>query len=221
MKRVVRTFWTALPVLLFSGMASASTLIVNCSTASGPTELNTTISCAQFNLAGQSVSDISIAVSGGISGSITLTNNGVVTQTGSGTTTSAFSFGSLTGFTYVNPVFSPFFTTGPLTLGPRATTTVGGLSAPGNGTLGDNTTVFAPYLGAGNFTIPVTTSTGLGISGGGGNFGGSQSTNADATAVVTFTYAPTVAAPEPATISLFGLGLLGFGFLVRRFNVHR
>jgi len=220
MKRVVRACLAALPAVVFSGLASASTLIESCS-VSGPTELSTTFACAQFSLGGQTVSDISIAVSGGISGSITLTNNGAVTQTGSGTTTSTFSFGSLTGFTFVNPVFSAFFTTGPLTLGPGATMVVGGLSATGNSTLGDNTTDFTDYIGAGAFSIPVTTSTGLGISGGGGNFVGSQSTNADATAVVTFTYAPTVEAPEPATITLFGLGLLGFGFLIRRFNVQR
>ena len=88
MKRVVRTFLAALPAVVFSGLASASTLIESCS-VSGPTELSTTFACAQFNLGGQTVSDISIAVSGGISGSITLTNNGAVTQTASGSVNAA------------------------------------------------------------------------------------------------------------------------------------
>jgi len=49
-------------------------------------------------LGGQTLSDISIAVSGGITGSITLTNGDNATQTGSGTTTVSFSFGALSGF---------------------------------------------------------------------------------------------------------------------------
>ena len=217
MKRVVRNLLAALAVVAFSGIASAATLIVNCSTATGTTELSTTVSCAQVNLGGQTVSNISIAVSGNINGTITLTNNSTTTtNTGSGTTTSQFSFGSLAGFTYVNPIFSAAYTYGPITLAPLGTSTSGPLSAAGNGSLGSDSSNFAPYVGAGNFTIPVTTSTGLGVSGGGGQFAGAQSTSANATATVTFTYGPTNTTPEPMTISLLGLGLLGVGFMSRK-----
>src|SRR5437870_2117484 len=93
--------------LLFSGVASAAMLVANCSTVSGPTELAAAaILCPQFNIAGQTLSNISIAVSGGISGSITLTNGSSSSQTGSGTTSTSFNFGGLSGFSFVNPIFS-------------------------------------------------------------------------------------------------------------------
>src|SRR5262249_15200847 len=98
-------FFALISILMLSGVASAATLVVNCGTVSGPTELTAAaILCPQFNLLGQVISNIQIAVSGGITGSITLTNGDNVPQTGSGTTTTGFSFGALTGFTFVNPI---------------------------------------------------------------------------------------------------------------------
>src|SRR5437870_10401342 len=103
MKRYGKYCFALLLLLMFSGIASASTLIVNCSSVSGPTELAAAaILCPQFNLGGQTISNISIAVSGGITGSITLTNGDNAPQTGTGTTSTNFSFGALTGFTFVN-----------------------------------------------------------------------------------------------------------------------
>src|SRR5436309_1127786 len=209
MKRYGKYCFTLLPALMFSGIASASTLVVNCSSVSGPTELSAAaILCPQFNLAGQTLSNISIGVSGGISGSITLTNGDNAPQTGSGTTTTGFSFGALTGFTFVNPIFTSSFTSGTRTLNAGQTLTISGLASTpiSTGSLGNDTTSFAPYTGAGNFTIPVSTSTTFSFSGTGGFFSASQASNANATAVVTYTYAPTTSGvPEPATLSLLGL----------------
>jgi hypothetical protein len=220
MKRFGKYFLALLPTLVFSSVASASMLVVNCSVVSGPTELvSANISCGQFNLGGGfTLSNINITVSGGITGSITLTNGDTAPQSGSGTSTTSFNFGGLAGFSFSNPIYSPSFTTGPQALAAGQTKTFPGLSATGNGTLGNDTTIFAPYTGAGTFNVPVSTSTFFSSGGTGGSFSAAQSSSANSTAVVTYTYGPAAATPEPTTISLLGLGLIGFGFVARKFT---
>lgn len=211
----------SLPILstlfLFAGIASADTLVVNCSTASGPTELvSAAITCGQFNVGGATLSSISIAVSGGISGSITLTNGDSNPQTGSGTSTTSFNFGPLNGFSFINPIYSPSFTTGLRSLSGGETLTVSGLSDVGNGSLGSDTTQFGDYTGGGFFDIFVSTETFFSSGGTGGSFSAAQSSSANATAVVTYTFDVPSEVPEPSTISLFGMGLFGFGLMARK-----
>jgi len=188
----------------------------NCSLVQGPTELNASIACPQYDLGGF-VNSISITVTGSIAGSITLTNNGGTTQTGSATVDSQFRITSigglgsgpapLSGFTWTNPVFTVSFTTGEVTLDPSQTMTFGGLSGSASATLTD-TTQIALYLGSGTFNIPVTTLTGISIMGGGGQIASDQTTNASATAVVTYDYN---SVPEPGTMLLIGTGLAVLG----------
>jgi hypothetical protein len=198
MKRFGTCSCLALLALLFGGLASANILVVNCGTVNGPTELTSAaILCPQFNLLGQTLSNISIAVSGGIAGTITLTNSDNATQTGSGTSTTGFNFGALSGFTFVNPIYSPSFTTGSRSLNAGQTLTVSGLTGNGNGTLGNDNTIFAPYTGGGNFSSLTSTSTFFSSGGTGGAFSAAQSSTANATAVVTYTYSATASTPEP------------------------
>ena len=221
-KPISKAVLVLVAVLLVSAGASAATLVVNCTPVSGPTELAANIACPQFNLLGQTLSNISICVQGGISGTITLTNGDNAPHgTNSGTTSTNFSFGALTGFTFINPIFSASFTTGNRALAANQTLTVPGLASTpiSTGTLGGDTTSFAPYTGGGSFNIPVATDTMFSSSGGGGFFSANQASNANATATVTYTYGPTVTTPEPATLSLLGLGLLGCGFMIRRFSI--
>jgi PEP-CTERM motif len=177
---------------------------VNCATVSGPTELTAAaILCPQFNGPG-TLQDISITISGKITGTFSFTNTSTSgSELAMGTTTSDFSAEPLTGFTFVNPLFSASFTSGLRTILSGQTLTIAGLTASDNATVSD-TTNFAPYIGAGNFSILVSTDT-LGQFGGGGHIISSQTTSASATAVVTYN----LAVPEPGSILLLGTGLVG------------
>jgi hypothetical protein len=180
--RSVSKLIVGIAALAFAGTASATIMTVTCSTLNGPTEINSDVVCPQFS--GLGLLSVAITVDGTISGSITLTNNGTATQTGEGTTTSGFMIGPLTGFIIANPLFSATFNTGLQSLTPGQTKTFSGLSGTGSATITD-TSVLAPYTGAGNFDIPVLTASMLTITGGGGNFAGAQSTTGTATATVT------------------------------------
>jgi hypothetical protein len=215
MKRFGKFCFSLLPALMFSAAASASILTVNCSTIGSPTELAGNVVCAQFNLAG--LQSVQITVTGGITGSITLTNNSTTPQTVSGTTSSRLSVGALAGFSFVNTIFTASYTTGSQGLLAGQVATFAGLSGSGSGNLGTDSTILAPYIGAGTFNIGLSTLTDLSVIGGGGQIASSQSTNAHGTAEVTYTYA-TSTVPEPTTMSLMGLGLLGFGLVTRKFQ---
>lgn len=203
--------------LLLSGMASASTLTVNCNTIGpNPTELSGSISCPQFSLAGQTLNNVMITVSGTINGAITLTNNASTNQTVSGTTTSQFNVGSMAGFAFSNPLFTATFGTGVLTITPGQTITSTGLTGSGSGSLGTATTSLGGYIGIGNFLIPVSTLSGFSVLGGGGQIGSSQATQARATAQVIYDYSPTGGVPEPSTTFTMAAGLVAVAFGVRK-----
>jgi hypothetical protein len=201
--------------LALASTASATIMTVTCSTLNGPTELNSNVVCPQFN--GLNLQNIAITISGGISGSITLTNNASVAESGAGTTTSQFMVGSLGGFTLANPLFAAMFTTGTLSLAAGQSKASSGLTGTGSATITD-TSVFAPYTGAGSFNIPISTSTMLNITGGGGNFAGGQSTSANATASVAYTFGTTTTVPEVGTplYLVTGVGAILIGLLRRR-----
>jgi hypothetical protein len=215
MKRFGKLCFSLLPALMFSGAASASILTVNCSTIGSPTELSGVVVCPQFNLFG--LQSLHITVTGGITGSITLTNNNTSTQTVAGTTSSRLSVGALPGFSFVNPLFTASFTTGSQSLLAGQAVTFAGLSGSGGGDLGTDSTILAPYIGAGNFNVGLSTLTNLSVTGGGGQVASSQSTNATGSVVVVYTYTESTV-PEPTTISLIGLGLLGFSLVTRKFQ---
>jgi hypothetical protein len=211
--RSVSKLIIAISALAFAGTASATIMTVTCSTLNGPTEINGNVVCPQFS--GLGLQSVAITVDGTISGSISLTNNASNTQTGEGTTTSGFMVGPLTGFIIANPLFSATFNTGLQSLTAGQNKAFSGLSGTGSATITD-TSVFAPYTGAGSFDIPVLTSTMLMITGGGGNFAGSQSTTGSATATVTYTFGST--APEIGTPIYLatGLGAILLGLWRRR-----
>lgn len=206
-----------LSTLVMAGSAQALTVSSSCvgvpPVGVAPTELAGNISCPQFNLAG-TLSAITIEFAGQAGGTITITNNNNSSQTGSAETNVRFNFGPLAGFTIGNPLFTVSAGTGNVTIPAGASQTFN-VSGSNSGSV-TNTTVFAPYIGAGNFDIPVSTNTFLLLGFGGGNVTATQSTNGRADARITYTYDNLTTVPEPTTLALLGTGLLGAALRRRR-----
>jgi len=223
-----------LPILaLAAGVVSASSIqTTNCGgVQSLSTDSPYTFTCAQFVGLSSQLQSVQITVDGDIGGgigplsdiaTIQVKNNSLQTQSGTGKDTSDFSLGALGGFTAGGLVFT--VNTGTATF----TNIAAGASSAAIAVSGTNTKSFAALLcpgvfcnlydgsGGTNFTVNVSTLTSLILSFGGGNVAGTQITNGAARVTVTYMYGASQGIPEPTTVSLIGLGLLGVGLLRRK-----
>jgi len=224
----ITTKLTAAAALLASlGMAtgvSAAPVALGptaCTSFSGPTELITAaISCAQFDSSLGTLLSMTLELQAQITGTISLTNNAANAQNVSGTTSSLFTVGPLTSFSFANPFATPSFTTGIQNIAGGGGIFVSG--ALDSGVLSTAETIFAgfnPYQapGGGLFGITADTLSGLTILGAGGNIVSAQTTQGTFTAQVSYLFDDnTVTTPEPASMALLGAGMLALGFARRR-----
>lgn len=181
------------------------------------TELNASVMCPQFT--GTGLLSIDIDFTGDLLGSIGLTNNGAAPQTVQGTTASKFTVGSLAGFTIPIPLFSVSYSTGIVSLAGGESQNFPGLTGSGGISVSNSTAgTFTPYMGVGDFSIPVFTLTSLLVEGGGGQIASAQSTQSSAAAMVTYTFQTDDNGDVPETQSylLLGSGLTMLALLRRR-----
>ena len=195
---------------------------------------------------GYHVTGITMEITGAAaSNPFTLTNNAAGTQTfGAYFATAIGMFSNSADSTGVGAIFSmPVFTSGGAPpFGPAATITLGGNLAPvpcanntpsaacnsvsyttasGSGTTGlinVSSGNWANYLGIGTVTFGGLTNSTTTFNGGGGNINLAQTTTASVGANLVFNYAldEVPGVPEPATMTLMGVALLGIGLLRKR-----
>lgn len=71
-------------------------------------------------------------------------------------------------------------------------------------------------VGGGVFNISCKSLSGISVSGGGGNIEASQETQAACGAAITYTYGPSTQVPEPASLALVALAMVGATVVTRR-----
>lgn len=160
---------------------------------------------------------VTLTLTGSETTTITLTNNAAQSQTvrANGTVDLFFS-SSLGGLTFANPLVSLSATTGFVTLAPGATQSFGPLTDADTIVMTPLASLFS-VSGGGQFSITCESLSGISLTGGGGNVGSTQATTAGCGASIVYDYTPTTnRVPEPASMALVGLGMMGLAAIRRR-----
>ena len=210
---------------------------------------NTSQNLSLFNNSLGTLLSVTIGATYGFTSNLTVTNGAATSSSGNVRTESAAGFGSsITGINSV--IQSLIDSLGPLSVGGTSLSAAAFdvLGTRSNYTLaaGHSTTLtstastvtiapvtdstasdlqFFQTTGNGLFDVLFNTATGTVLSNNGGNTGADEATTATGKLNIYYTYAsnaslPPAAVPEPASIALLGIGLLGTGLLYKRRSTH-
>jgi hypothetical protein len=196
--------------LLLSASCFAASITETATLPLTPTDFSDLpLAIAQFNPALGTLDSLTITVTGTTTGTATITNNSSIT----GTYTDAI----FTMLTVDDPTKTPILGASPafpvnVTIASGSTVTTPTSTGSATNTITTNTGL-STYLGTGSVDFFVSGSGAATITGP-TPFSISQITDAGATLSVTYNYAAVV--PEPSTLALCGLSLIGIGCYMRR-----
>jgi hypothetical protein len=209
----------ALAVLL--GAASAQAATISGGSFSNPlstTEITQTGTLDLFDSSLGTLTSVTLTLTGGANTMITLMNSAAQSQTASAEGQVDLSFSSsIAGLNLSAGAIFLAMNTGTQTIASGGTYSSPLLSDSDSTTLNPAAGLFS-VNGGGTFTITCESVSGVQIKGGGGNVDSSQTTNAGCGASISYDYTPRQTVPEPGTMALLGLGVLGLGVARRRFN---
>jgi len=202
-----------LSLLLACAPAFADSITYSASFGPTTTNFSTPIMLPQFNPSMGTLTSITFTLDGQTIGSATVTNNSGATGD--------YLVAIFTDLTLLDPSNNTLASISPsfiqkLTIADGASGTASGtsLSSTDSATI---TSGFSPYVGSGDVTLTVT---GVGFAAANGPTPYSVNSTTSGQGTISVTYNSTSVVPEPATLALFGSGLLALGLLYQRRREH-